>query len=427
MDFSRRLLPCVALACGSVWAQAPANPAPPVTVTLQQALTAARDNADVRMATRALEASRADVLSADHAPLPVLSAKASSIDLQNGIGGGNVLTRKRIDKGIGLDWTWERGDKRELRRRAADQAVRAAGADVDDTRSQQLVATQEAFWALLAAQQKLAEVRAIREAAQQSADVAERRQRAGDLSAQEALRTRIEAERAASDEQAARLERQRAALLLTQLTRLGGPASDALQAEADWPALTEPTALPEAVADALVDSRPEVRAAQARVDTAQAALEGAQALRKTDVTVGASFDHYPGTSTRLLELRVQIPLQWGYAYQGEIGRAQAQLDQAREFLDKTRAETRADLQRLAFEARTAAERARRYEQDILPRARQASQGAQLAYDKGALSLTDLLDARRTLRGTLLEAIDARADHARATSAWQLRTAEASAP
>lgn len=427
MDFSRRLLPCVALACGSVWAQAPANPTPPVTVTLQQALTAARDNADVRMATRALEASRADVLSADHAPLPVLSAKASSIDLQNGIGGGNVLTRKRIDKGIGVDWTWERGDKRELRRRAADQAVRAAGADVDDTRSQQLVATQEAFWALLAAQQKLAEVRAIREAAQQSADVAERRQRAGDLSAQEALRTRIEAERAASDEQAARLERQRAALLLTQLTRLGGPASDALQAEADWPALTEPTALPEAVADALVDSRPEVRAAQARVDTAQAALEGAQALRKTDVTVGASFDHYPGTSTRLLELRVQIPLQWGYAYQGEIGRAQAQLDQAREFLDKTRAETRADLQRLAFEARTAAERARRYEQDILPRARQASQGAQLAYDKGALSLTDLLDARRTLRGTLLEAIDARADHARATSAWQLRTAEASAP
>lgn len=427
MDFSRRLLPCVALACGSVWAQAPANPTPPVTVTLQQALTAARDNADVRMATRALEASRADVLSADHAPLPVLSAKASSIDLQNGIGGGNVLTRKRIDKGIGLDWTWERGDKRELRRRAADQAVRAAGADVDDTRSQQLVATQEAFWALLAAQQKLAEVRAIREAAQQSADVAERRQRAGDLSAQEALRTRIEAERAASDEQAARLERQRAALLLTQLTRLGGPASDALQAEADWPALTEPTALPEAVADALVDSRPEVRAAQARVDTAQAALEGAQALRKTDVTVGASFDHYPGTSTRLLELRVQIPLQWGYAYQGEIGRAQAQLDQAREFLDKTRAETRADLQRLAFEARTAAERARRYEQDILPRARQASQGAQLAYDKGALSLTDLLDARRTLRGTLLEAIDARADHARAASAWQLRTAEASAP
>jgi cobalt-zinc-cadmium efflux system outer membrane protein len=427
MDFSRRLLPCVALACGSVWAQAPASPTPPVTVTLQQALTAARDNADVRIATRALEASRADVLAADHAPLPVLSAKASSIDLQNGIGGGNVLTRKRIDKGIGLDWTWERGDKRELRRRAADQAVRAAGADVDDTRSQQLVATQEAFWALLAAQQKLAEVRAIREAAQQSADVAERRQRAGDLSAQEALRTRIEAERAASDEQAARLERQRAALLLTQLTRLGGAASDALQAEADWPALAEPASLPEAVADALVDSRPEVRAAQARVDTAQAALDGAQALRKTDVTVGASFDHYPGTSTRLLELRVQIPLQWGYAYQGEIGRAQAQLDQAREFLDKTRAETRADLQRLAFEARTAADRARRYEQDILPRARQASQGAQLAYDKGALSLTDLLDARRTLRGTLLEAIDARADHARATSAWQLRTAEATAP
>ena len=47
--------------------------------------------------------------------------------------------------------------------------------------------------------------------------------------------------------------------------------------------------------------------------------------------------------------------------------------------------------------------------------------AELAYTKGALALSDLLDARRTLRATGLEALAAQADHAKASMAWRLRT------
>jgi cobalt-zinc-cadmium efflux system outer membrane protein len=83
-------------------------------VSLTQALAAARDNLDVALSRRALEAARADVVSADHAPVPVVILKASQIDLQNGVGGGNLLRDKRIDKSAGVDWTWERGNKREL-------------------------------------------------------------------------------------------------------------------------------------------------------------------------------------------------------------------------------------------------------------------------------------------------------------------------
>ena len=54
------------------------------------------------------------------------------------------------------------------------------------------------------------------------------------------------------------------------------------------------------------------------------------------------------------------------------------------------------------------------------RARQVAQNAELAYSKGALPLSDLLDARRTLRATALEALSARQDHAKALGAWQLR-------
>jgi len=171
-----------------------------------------------------------------------------------------------------------------------------------------------------------------------------------------------------------------------------------------------------------------VRAAQARVQSAQAALDNSTALRRSDITWGASYDHYPGTSTALMELRMQMPLQWGYSYQGEIARANAQLAQAQDGLEKIRRQARAELQRLQQEALNTALRARTYETDILPRARKVADGAELAYSKGAMSLTDLLDARRTLRATLLEALTARADYAKAAGAWQLRTqAEAGAP
>ena len=57
----------------------------------------------------------------------------------------------------------------------------------------------------------------------------------------------------------------------------------------------------------------------------------------------------------------------------------------------------------------------------MPRSRAVSERAELAYRKGALPLTDLLDARRTLRAVLLDALAARADLAKASGAWQLRT------
>jgi cobalt-zinc-cadmium efflux system outer membrane protein len=164
-----------------------------------------------------------------------------------------------------------------------------------------------------------------------------------------------------------------------------------------------------------------VRAAQARLLAAQANTQLSLALRANDITWGASYDHYPGTSTALLELRLQVPLQWGYSYQGEIARAQSQLQYAQNDLENTKRQVLSELQTLFDEVASASERVRTYDQDILPRARRVADKAELAYSKGALSLTDLLDARRVLRATRLEALAARTEHAKATEAWRLRT------
>ncbi len=414
-----------ALACAtSVWAQPASAPALPslaapiaVDLTLVQALTAARDNSDVALARLAAQAARADVLSADHAPIPVLSTKATSMDLQHGLGPGNVLTRKRIDKSIGIDWTWERGNKRALRTLAAQRALDAAQSDLQDTQTRQLQAALSAYYDLLAAQERLRETRDIERDMAELDRIAGLRVKAGDLARQDAARTRIEAERARTDTQAAELAREQAALALTQFTARG-PGLRACAC--DWPARVDGPA-PGGDLQAWAEARADVLAALARVQAAQAGLDNAMALRKADVTVGASYDHFPGTSNRLVELRAQIPLHWGYDFEGEIGRAQAELSAAQEALDKTRRLALLDLQSLQQQAANAAQRAAGYEGGILPRAREVAQSAELAYAKGAIPLTDLLDARRTLRATQLEALAARAEYAKAQGNWLLRT------
>ena len=390
-------------------------------LSLAQALQSAQDNLDVSLARRAVDAARGDVIAADRAPTPTLSAKAASIDLQNGIGGGNLIRDKRIDKAIGLDWTLERGNKRMLRTQAAQSLAGAAQADVDEIKIQQQISTTAAYFDVLAAQERIVEVDAIAKSAAQLAATAQRRVKAGDLPALDAARTEIEAQRAATDLAGAQLDRQRAALALALLT--GASNASTLRVATDWPALQTMQTLPTDAALPSVEARADVRAALQRVDAARAALDSAAAQKTRDLTLGTSFDHYPGTSTRLLEFRVQMPLNGflgSYNFQGEIAKAQAQLLLAEDTLEKTRRSAAADGQRLQQDRLGAAARALSYESTILPRARKVAELAELAYSKGAMSLTELIDARRTLRTILIEALNARTDHAKAEQTWLLR-------
>ena len=393
----------------------------PPTISLAQALQSAQDNLDVSLARRAVDAARGDVVAADRAPTPTLSAKAASIDLQNGIGSGNLIRDKRIDKAIGLDWTLERGNKRVLRTQAAQSLVSAAQADLDEIKTQQQIATAAAFFDVLAAQERIVEVDAIAKSAAQLAATAQRRVKAGDLPQLDAARTEIEAQRAVTDLAGAQLDRQRAALTLALLT--GTSTASTLRVAADWPALQTMQAMPPEAALPSVEARADVRAALQRVDAARAALDSAAAQKTRDITLGTSFDHYPGTSTRLLEFRVQMPLNGflgSYNFQGEIAKAQAQLLQAEDTLEKTRRTAAADGQRLQQDRLGAAARVLSYDTTILPRARKVAELAELAYSKGAMSLTELIDARRTLRSVLIEALNARTDHAKTAQAWLLR-------
>jgi len=397
----------------------------PTKLTLPQVLEAARQNPNVAYTRQASEAARADVLAADHAPIPVFSLKAGSMYLDGGTKDGTenvgdaTYREKNIDTGVGIDWMWERGGKRRHRTESAQRQANATQADLQDTLVMQQTLAAAAYFDLLAAQTRNHEMTKLSQSAETLAKTAAARLKAGDVSAQESMRIEIEAQRAMADGHSALLDQQRAALQLNQLTRITINATQQF-VEPDWPALPK-TALPKHVSDDSVTQRADVVAAQERVAAARASLDFALAQKRADVTLGSSLDRDPRVSKRSLEVRLSMPLQWNYDYEGEIGRAQAQLAQAESQLVQTETNARADLQRMLDEYRAATQRETLYSENIVPRARRVAQQAELAYTKGALSLTDLLDARRTLRSTLIEAAFTRADYAKAQTAWQLRT------
>jgi len=61
---------------------------------------------------------------------------------------------------------------------------------------------------------------------------------------------------------------------------------------------------------------------------------------------------------------------------------------------------------------------------LLAEAQKAAEGAEFAYSRGAIGVMDLLDARRQLYATRLEASGAQADYAKSFAVWQAAIAPA---
>ena len=434
--FFQGWLPLCVLACGlttgNSWVGAQEKLAPNTAqraINLALVLQSAAQNLGVQQAQRNLDASRADVLSANHAPLPNLTLKAASIDLQNGLGAssGNPVNDWRVDKSIGIDVVWERGNKRALRTQTSVQMVSAAQADVQEAQAQQQIQAAVAFFDWAASQQREVLMQSMAQSAQQLHQATQQRLKAGDVSEQDADRIAIEWSKAQGDVAQAQSDKIRSALVLQQVTSLPGPVNG-WQALVSWPSATLAGSLDLSTAQlqAWVQARSDVVAAQQRWLAARSALELAQSLKKKDITWGGAYDHYPPNANSLVELRVQIPLHWGYGFEGEIGRATAQLQQAEVALERARIAAQTDISDAAQVLRHAQERLQLFEAQILPRAQKIAAQADYAYQKGALSLTDLIEARRTLRSTQMDALSARTEHAKAHTQWDIRTQSAAA-
>ena len=402
-------------ACAGAWA---ADTVPEDLTLAQAEALFQQKNRELQAARRAIEGADADIITAGARPNPSLSISTSSIS--NHLGSGSILN-KRVDTVVGLSQVFERGNKAELRTATAQSLATASRSDLRDAERVQRVVLHGAYYDLLQAQDK---VRITTETAalfQKSLDALNVRLKAGDVAAVDVSRMSVDALRARNDARAAQADLEKAQSTLAYLIGADDTAAR-LRAADNWPALQKIDA---GTAESMIDARPDVQAAQARIAAAEKNRDLARALRTRDITAGVQVERYPGSDPRnSAGLSISVPLFTRYYYDGEIRRAEVDYEAARDNLQRVRALAAAEIRKAGSEVASSAERVQRLRDVLLAAADKAAQGAEFAYSRGAIGVMDVLDARRQLIATRLEAVAVQADYAKALAAWRAAMARA---
>ena len=384
-----------------------------LTLAEAEALLVA-NNRELQAARRAIASAQAQQLIAAARPNAIFSINSSSISSNPGIGGGS-LSQKHLDTVFRIDQPFERGDKRELRLDAASGLQRAAENDTLDILRQQLAALRSVYYDLKQAQEKVAVLADSADLFSRTLSAAQARLKAGDLAPADVAKVQVDYERAQNDARAAQGEQVRVQLALAYMIGLERAALE-LRATDPWPAAER------ADADTLeqaIESRPDVLAARARIEAAERLRELAKAQRTRDVVVGAQFERFPGNlPTNSVGFGVAFPLFTGNDFSGDIQKAEVDRYAALDAMARARAIAATELQRAASDLNAAAERVERYEGSLLGAAGRSAEAAEFAFQRGAISVLEVLDARRTLRAVQLESVVARADYAKALAAWR---------
>lgn len=418
-----------ALTSATVLAEQPASPSAaasqPARLTLSEAeAKMVAHNRELQAARRALEGVKADVITAGQRPNPTVSLSSVHIypnpSVPNGGLGSGSLREKQIDTVIGVNQLIERGGKRELRVAAAEKAAQASSEDLADTLRQLRALLRGAYYDLLMFQEK---ARVTSESAalfSKTLGAAELRLKAGDISPVDVARIRVDALRAQNDARQAQADRAKAQLTLAYLIGSEDAAAYRIEATDPWPPLQEGSSRPEL--EEVLARRPDVKAAQARIEAAEQARDLARSLRTRDVTVALQYEHFPvngaGGDENSYGVGVSFPLFARYHFEGEIQRAEVALTAARENLGRVRALALSEIERVHTDMAAAADRLHRFKDVLLIQAQKAADGAEFAYRHGAIGVMDLLDARRTLKATQVDALTAQNDYAKALAAWQ---------
>jgi cobalt-zinc-cadmium efflux system outer membrane protein len=407
------------------------NAESPTHLTLADALTIFHQRGfDLLLAEAAEESARGDLRSAQAFQNPVLSAGAGHAFTYDPHACGQAgcsatqVSGGLSDQGVLFDLLI---GKRRLGIDVAQAALRAAEQSRADADRTLTALVKQQYVQTVSARAGLGLAREIADSMRRTSDVVATRRRAGEVSEADAARaetSKLEAEQAVDAAQ------ETFAHARTQLAFLLGVRGDVPQFDVDerLPSFEVPAAVARGDADSLIatarEHRPDLAAAAAQVQSAEAALALARRQRVPDISVVANYQQQGHGQDAIqpptLSLGVSLPVPVFYRNAGEILKAEAGLRTQQIQRDKLDAQLVADV-RTAWNAfASARSRVERMETRLLERARKARDLVAYQYEKGAVSLFERLDAERTFATVNIEYLQDLADVW--TSRYQLEQA-----
>ncbi len=374
-------------------------------------------NWDLLTAQSGIDAATAQFIVTKEFPNPVASLNVTKLAThQIATTEGNGIWQRSYDTIAAVSQLIEIGGKRRARQAAARAGAKGAKARFYDAKRVLDQGVTKAYVAALLAQNNERVLDESTKFMKREADIAEARFKAGDLSDSDFKQIQISAKQFELQEAAAHAATVQAKI---QVEVLMGDR----QPTGDWAAADKLEALAAAVAPS-PDSkagyaRPDVLAAEADLRSGQFNLKLQKAMRIPDPTVAIQYEHNPvppgPPPDDTFGIGVSFPLPIWNQNRGNIRAAQAAIDQYELALGKVKAQNAADIANAQVEYREARDRLESYQKVIVPQSAKSRDAMSFAFEKGSVTMVDLLEAERTDNTVRMALAQAQSDTASAVA------------
>jgi cobalt-zinc-cadmium efflux system outer membrane protein len=378
-------------------AQAASTQPSPARISLDDAIRLALQHNHALQALRTtIQQSLAEEITANLRPNPTLGLDAQFLPLQpSQITSDYINQQAQFDAGVG--YLFERGRKRQYRLQAAQDVTALVRSQVSDSERQLTFNVGQQFVDTLLAESTLEFAQQDLDSFQKTVEISKERYRVGDLSEGDYLKIKLQLLQFQSDVSAAKLAKLQALAALRQLLGFESVPDDYdVQGTLDYqPVHADMTGLKSLAAL----NRPDLRAAQQAVVAAESQLALQKANGKWDFNGTFNYTHTAGTNSGAFFYN--MPLQFFNRNQGEIQRASYGITQAQQQASETTQQVSTDVVQAYENLRTNDQIVQLYQGGYVDEAKQSRDISEYAYQKGAASLLDYLDAERTYRANQL--------------------------
>jgi len=390
------------LGCAIVpaFAQQPALPGAiaSVRITLDQAIQfALQHNHALEAARSTIRQNQAQEITANLRPNPTLSWDTQFLPLFNlsQFNWSYINNSAQFDLGIG--YTFERGQKRQHRLQAAQDQTTVSRSQVTDNQRTLTFNVAQQFVAVLLAQSMIELAQQDLASFQQTVDLSEAQVRAGAISEGDAIKIKLQLLQFQTDVSSARLSKVQALAALRQFVGFESVPQDYdVDGTLDYQPVHGDL---ESLKMLAVNSRPDLLAARQSITAARSQQSLAVANGKRDVDVSFNYSHVADINSGAFFFNMQIPI--FDRNQGEIARTQAAITQSQELAAEANEQVLSDVVNAYEGVRTNDQIIGLYRSGYLDQSTQSRDISQYAYQRGAASLLDYLDAERSYRANQL--------------------------
>ena len=375
------------------------TPAATVRIGLEQAIQLAMQHNHALQAARSgIIQNQAQEVTANLRPNPTLSWDSQFIplfDLPQFATPGYFNNVAQFD--LGVAYNIERGQKRQNRLQAAKDATAVTRSQVQDNQRTLTLNVAQQFIAVLLAQSMLELAEQNLDSYQKTVDVSETRVRAGDMSENDLLKIKLQTLQFQTDVSSAKLAKFQALAALRQFIGFESvPEVYDVQGTLDYQPVH---AAPDEIRALAISSRPDLAAAERSVIAARSQVLLAQANSKRDLGLSFNYSHVGAVNSAAFFFNMEIPV--FDRNQGEVARTRAAVTQSQEQYREASEQVMSDVATAYEGLHTNDQVVALYRSGYLDQTTQSRDISEYAYQRGAVSLLDFLDAERNYRANQL--------------------------